>query len=91
MQDLDQATFASSRGRMRLLHCDILLERCACLLRWAPKFSSKEAHAAYMKAQKNCDEATQEIESVGYKRRTGWLKALQTQLNVHRVDGLELE
>ncbi len=81
LQDLSQGAFETNRGQMHLLYCDILLQRVACLVKFAPKFSAKQSEVLFKEAKKSFDQAKREVDRLSYGRRMGVLKSLKAELD----------
>jgi hypothetical protein len=79
--DLSQGAFETNRGQMHLLYCDILLQRVACLIKYAPKFSARQSEVLLREAKEGFDQAKSAVDRLNYGRRVGALKSLKEELD----------
>lgn len=82
LRDLDQADFEARRGQMRLLRCDVLLQRSATYSKFASKSPAPKSDEILSRATSAAEQAGQEVDRLDYGRRRYFLRELRVGLGM---------
>ena len=74
---LDKAEMEARRGRMELLHTDVLLQRAACYLTFWPNMAESERSDVRKLTIQVLAESARRVSAMGYARRAAMLRQLQ--------------